>query len=83
MAIALCACARRAIEPTVLGQMRFGLRKCSAVLFISSIAFFFSCEKHHVGELPPEKPGDGTEHTSPAATVSPTPAEFFPTSTPR
>jgi hypothetical protein len=63
--------------------MKSGLGKYIAALVVCSIAFFFSCEKHHVGELPPEKPAEGAEHTSPVATVSPTPAEFFPTSTPR
>ncbi len=67
--------------------MRSPIRWIGLAVFLAFSVFGLSCEEHHVGELPPEKPAEGTEHTSPAtspaAAVSPTPAEFFPTGTPR
>jgi hypothetical protein len=62
--------------------MRLSIRRLGFAVFLTSSLFSWSCEKHHLGELPPEKPADA-EHGSAAATASPTPAEFFPTSTPR
>jgi hypothetical protein len=63
--------------------MGLSIRRIGLAVFLASSLFAWSCEKHHVGELPPENPAAGAEHASPATIASPTPAEFFPTSTPR
>jgi hypothetical protein len=68
--------------------MRFHLRKTGVILALPfSIIFGSSCEKHHVGELPPEPTIAQADQPRPAAapatSASPTPVEFFPTSTPR
>jgi hypothetical protein len=77
--------------------MHFGVRQAAAAVFAVALIFFCSCEKHHLGEDPEaqkehvensagseENSGVAKEETSasPAATASPTPAEFFPDSTP-
>jgi hypothetical protein len=66
--------------------MRFNLRKSSALLVVLSVGFYCSCEKHHAGELPAERePIQANQpNASPAASpsVSPTPVEFFPQSSP-
>jgi hypothetical protein len=62
--------------------MGLSIRRIGFAAFLSASLFSWSCEKHHVGELPPEKPA-GAEQAAHETTASPTPAEFFPTSTPR
>jgi hypothetical protein len=76
--------------------MHFGVRQAAAAVSAVALIFFCSCEKHHLGEDPEaqkehvEVPGGSDENSkateetsaSPSATVSPTPAEFFPDSTP-
>jgi hypothetical protein len=77
--------------------MHFGVRQTAAAVSTAALIFCCSCEKHHLGEDPEvqkehvdvasgsEENSDATKEasTSPAATASPTPAEFFPESTPR
>jgi hypothetical protein len=71
--------------------MRFLLWKCVAIFAGASLVVICSCEKHLVGEMPEAQKehldlGEkSSEHApsaepngSPAASVSPTPAEFFP-----
>jgi hypothetical protein len=76
--------------------MRFSLRKCIALSACPCLILLFSCEKHHVGEMPEVQreqvdvasesnetstsPEESSPTPSPFAT--PTPAEFFPESTP-
>jgi len=76
--------------------MYFGVREIAAAISAAAFIFCCSCEEHHLGEDPEvQKENLGTaaagevnsERTnadaeSPAATISPTPAEFFPESTP-
>jgi hypothetical protein len=75
--------------------MRVLLWKCVAIFAGASLIVICSCEKHLVGEMPEaqkervdlgeksaEHSPSGEPNVSPAASVSPTPAEFFPTSTP-
>jgi hypothetical protein len=77
--------------------MHFGVRQAAAAVFAVALIFFCSCEKHHLGEDPEvqrehveistgseENSSAAIEETSasPSATTSPTPAEFFPDSTP-
>jgi hypothetical protein len=74
------------------------VRKTGITFAIGALIFCCSCEKHHVGELPEvqrenvdlAKPSEKSSSawdktsTSPGPPVkSPTPAEFFPASTPR
>jgi hypothetical protein len=76
--------------------MHFGVRQAAAAVSAAALIFFCSCEKHHLGEDPEVQkehvvgPGESDENSSaatetsasPSATTSPTPAEFFPDSTP-
>jgi hypothetical protein len=76
--------------------MHFGVRQTAAAVFAAALIFFCSCEKHHLGEDPEvqkehvvvpagsEENSKATDETSASAsaTTSPTPAEFFPESTP-
>jgi hypothetical protein len=76
--------------------MHFGVRQAAAAVFAAALVLFCSCEKHHLGEDPEVQkehvvaPGESDENSdaaketsaSPSATTSPTPAEFFPDSTP-
>ena len=77
--------------------MHFGVRQLVAAVSAAALIFICSCEKHHLGEDPEVQkehaigPGESHENSgatketsaAPAATASPTPAEFFPDSTPR
>jgi len=71
--------------------MHFGIRQIAAVISAAALIFFCSCEKHRLGEDPEaQKEHDGTENAAAAnkaetpetGTKSPTPAEFFPKTTP-
>jgi hypothetical protein len=76
--------------------MRFFLWKCVAIFAGASLVVICSCEKHPVGQMPEAQkehldldgksaersPSAEEPNASPAASVSPTPAEFFPESTP-
>jgi hypothetical protein len=76
--------------------MHFGVRHVAAAVSAVALIFFCSCEKHHLGEDPEVQkehvvvPGESDENSSapketsasPSVTVSPTPVEFFPESTP-
>jgi hypothetical protein len=76
--------------------MHFGVRQAAAAVSAVALIFCCSCEKHHLGEDPEVQkehvvvPGESDENsgatketsTSPSATESPTPVEFFPESTP-
>jgi hypothetical protein len=73
------------------------LLKCIAILAGLSLILICSCEKHRVGEIPEVQkehvdlnkpaeegaPAAGESKSSPAMKTSPTPAEFFPSATPR
>jgi hypothetical protein len=77
--------------------MHFAFRKTGVSLVGVSVILCCSCEKHHLGEMPEvqkehvETAGASEENpeatkksaASPAPSVKPTPAEFFPESTPR
>jgi len=79
--------------------MRCSLRQLAVVSSAVTLLFFCSCERHHPDELPVEKHakpaadkhghaghGEKRDHSvepSRTAPVSPTPAQFFPESTPR
>jgi len=77
--------------------MHFGVRQTAAAVSAAALIFCCSCEKHHLGEDPEVQkehvivPGQSDENSSapketsasPSVTVSPTPAEFFPESTPQ
>jgi hypothetical protein len=72
--------------------MRFSFRRISLVLASTALIFFGSCDKHHVGEWPEvqkehvDLAGETKAASEPAASATPettpTPAEFFPTSSP-
>jgi hypothetical protein len=76
--------------------MRFLLWKCVAIFASASLVVICSCEEHPVGQMPEvqkehldlgeksaeHSPSANEPNASPAASVSPTPAEFFPESTP-
>jgi hypothetical protein len=76
--------------------MHLGVRHVATAVFAVALIFFCSCEKHRLGEDPEVQkehvvgPGESDENSgatketspSPSATTSPTPAEFFPESTP-
>jgi len=75
--------------------MHFGVRQSAAAVSTAALIFCCSCEKHRLGEDPEvqkeqavapgqsdENSGAAKEPSSPSTTVSPTPAEFFPESTP-
>jgi hypothetical protein len=76
--------------------MHFGVREVIASISAAALIFCCSCEKHRLGEDPevqkehvdvsggPEENSGATkdEAASPAASVSPTPVEFFPETTP-
>jgi len=76
--------------------MHFGVRHVVASISAAALIFCCSCEKHRVGEDPEaqkeradelkgsEENSSASKETSasPSATVSPTPAEFFPENTP-
>lgn len=77
--------------------MRFGLREVGILVSVGALIFCCSCEKHHLGELPPVQrehaelakgevldPDMVTERPAhAAASENPTPVEFFPAPTPR
>jgi hypothetical protein len=77
--------------------MHFAVRKTGITFAIGALIFCCSCEKHHVGEMPEvrrenidlAKPSQKTSSardetsTSPSPSARPTPAEFFPESSPR
>src|ERR1017187_9922780 len=89
-----CTAGEATITPPAL--MRFLLWKCVAIFAGASLVVICSCEKHPVGGMPEaqkehpdlaDKPPEPSPSViqptaSPAASVSPTPAEFFPESTP-
>jgi len=69
--------------------MRLFLRRAFLVLATTSLVFFLSCERHHVGELPDqlEKTKAPAEehastmhesHASPSPAARNSPANFFP-----
>jgi len=76
--------------------MHLRVREIAAAISGAALIFCCSCEKHHLGEDPEfqkERVGEsqaGEEHsaapkkadTSESATPKPTPAQFFPESTP-
>jgi hypothetical protein len=77
--------------------MHFSIRKTAAVISIGSLIFYCSCEKHRVGEDPDvqkervdeAKGGEDENASAPGkadvpepAKASPTPADFFPKTTP-
>ncbi len=73
------------------GVMAFLVRQTSVALILGLLIFCSSCEKHHLGEIPevqreqvdPEKAwSSASEKDSDKLWSSPTPAEFFPESTP-
>jgi hypothetical protein len=77
--------------------MHFALRKTGIIFAAGAVILCCSCEKHHLGEMAdaqkehvdvasessetstPSEEGS----TSPSPSATPTPAEFFPESTPR
>lgn len=77
--------------------MRSGVRRITAFISMAAVIFCCSCEKHQLGELPPVQKehvdlinpsaenSDTVKERSSAAepSVKPTPAEFFPSATPR
>jgi hypothetical protein len=67
--------------------MGSSIRWVGIAVFVACAVFSFSCEKHHVGELATEGAGAHNEAITPVPEKSPaappTPAEFFPTATPR
>jgi len=69
--------------------MRSFLRRAGLILALGSLAFFLSCERHQVGELPLEEhaKAPAKEHAaatthahdaSPSPAARSTPANFFP-----
>jgi hypothetical protein len=76
--------------------MHLGVREFTAAISIIALIFCCSCEKHHLGEGPPfqkEKVGESKpaeensgaseeRSTSASAKISPTPAQFFPETSP-
>ena len=78
--------------PLLSGRMmHFGVRQIAAVISAAALIFFCSCEKHRLGEDPEvQKEHDATEDVAApnkadlpeAAMKSPTPAEFFPKTSP-
>ena len=68
--------------------MNFSLRKIALIISGAALVCFCSCERHHPDELAePAKPNGepaAAEHRAPGPvpTASPTPAQFFPESTP-
>ena len=71
-------------------DMHFGVREFAASISAGAVIFCCSCEKHRLGE-DPEAQKEHTEgnpaapnkaEVSDSAMKSPTPAEFFPKTTP-
>jgi len=76
--------------------MRFSFRRFGAIFGVAALICCCSCEEHHVGELPEvqrehvELASASDENSdvvrersaSPAPLAKPTPAEFFPESSP-
>lgn len=75
--------------------MHFGVREFAAGISATALILCCSCEKHYVGEDPQyqtehvnsaqggtEGHSDSTKQEPPKTGVSPTPAEFFPATTP-
>jgi hypothetical protein len=68
--------------------MRSFLRRAGLILALGSLAFFLSCERHQVGELPDEHTTKAPaeehssmsheSHASPSPAARNTPANFFP-----
>src|SRR6476469_6215568 len=68
-------------------------RKCTIFSVLASVGLFCSCDRHRLGEMPevqkehkyPETKSDAEPAASAAHTpaAKPTPADFFPESTPR
>jgi len=77
--------------------MRFDLRKAGVIFAVGAILFCCSCEMHHLGEDPEvqrehvdlvtgsKEDSDIVKEVpaSPMPSAKPTPAEFFPESSPR
>jgi hypothetical protein len=77
--------------------MRLDFRKPGIVFAVGAVLFCCSCEMHHLGEMPEvqrehrdlvlgseENPDIINEvPAAPTPSVKPTPAEFFPESSPR
>jgi hypothetical protein len=97
-AAALFRLARPAVDRLLsLRFMRFSMRKCVAFSVCACLIVICSCEKHPLGEMPEvqrEEPDlaaaqdknpspTGVIPASPAPSAKPTPAEFFPATTPR
>jgi hypothetical protein len=87
----LSSCTAGEATITLPALMRSLLWKCVAIFSGASLIVICSCEKHSVGEMPEaqkehvdlgEKPAEHSPsaepNDSPAASASPTPAEFFP-----
>src|SRR5438105_2078297 len=93
---ALSSCAGRVCPISLRRVMHFGVRQVAAFISSAALIFCCSCEKHHLGEDPEvqkehvdvaggaEESSSATTETSTSstATVSPTPVEFFPKTTP-
>jgi hypothetical protein len=74
--------------------MRFPLRRVALLSAAGALVFFCSCDKHHVGELPEVQKEhvdiEAGSHAAPPAhspeaadaSATPTPADFFPQSSP-
>ena len=94
---ALSSCAPCEGPIIVPAFMRLSLWKRAVFVAGASSLFICSCEKHHTGEMPEVQkehvdlasesgeasPVDKERSTSPPPSVRPTPAEFFPESSPR
>ncbi len=77
--------------------MRFDLRKAGVIFAVGAILFCCSCEMHHLGEDPEvqrehadlvtgsKEDSDIVKEVpaSPMLSAKPTPADFFPESSPR
>jgi hypothetical protein len=78
--------------------MHFAFRKAGLLVLVGALVLCGSCEKHHLGEIPPAQKehvdiASGSSEdsdvvkerstSSPTPSAKPTPAEFFPEATPR
>src|SRR6266852_5622075 len=80
-------CLARSVLRQLLSDraMHFGVRRTAAAISASALIFCCSCEKQHLDT--PARAEENFTATkeaskSPTADASPTPAEFFPESTP-